>query len=661
MPDLKDVDLLQQYAARNSEPAFAELVQRHINLVYSVALRYVGNAQDAQDVTQAVFVILAQKAADLRQRTALTGWLYETTRFTAIRFLRTRARQRARDQEAYVQSTLNDSDSEHVWRQLAPLLEDAMARLNEKERALLALRFYENRSGGEAAGLLGISEWASRKRAARALKKLQQFFHRHGVTSTTEAIAGAISAHAMQAAPVTLAKSVTAVAMVKGATAGASTLFLIQEALKFMAWTKAKTAILVSVGLMLTAGTTALVIHAVYQAQSSTYNAPRAASLFKPFVAEKKAQAVAAAAAEGKRMSSGYDAFFAAAEKGDLPALRQVASTLRQQAPLTETSFAAVEQTAYAFEMFSQWDEKYALAYAQGIAESIPPGSIYLTGVPMGAYILPALQKSDPAAGPIFAINQGELVEESYRTYLRHMYGDQLHVPTEEAVQKCFQDYAPDAWLRQQQGKLVRDDYQRIARLIAQAVFDENPDREFYDEESWPVDWMYPHLEPHGLILKISRQPLSELSAETVMQDHDFWVHQLQPMIGNWLTADTPVKELVAWTDRVQLKHDFHGFTGDRRFIKNTRGERQIFSNLRNAIGGVYAWRAGHAADPAERERMTREADFAFRQALALWPCSPASSSPVGRYMDLLKQENRLDDARLIQKMAQRCAAQLKR
>jgi RNA polymerase sigma factor (sigma-70 family) len=174
MPDVNDMDLLRDYAGRNSEPAFAELVHRHVNWVYSVALRYVGNSQDAQDVTQAVFIILAQKAADLRQRTTLTGWLYETARFTAARFLRTRARQQAREQEAYVQSTLNDSDTDSVWRQLAPLLEEAMARLNEKERALLALRFFENKSGAEAAGLLGIQEWAARKRVARAMEKLQK-------------------------------------------------------------------------------------------------------------------------------------------------------------------------------------------------------------------------------------------------------------------------------------------------------------------------------------------------------------------------------------------------------------------------------------------------------------------------------------------------------
>jgi uncharacterized protein (TIGR03435 family) len=260
MPDANDIALLQEYLDRNSETAFAGLVQRHINLVYSVALRFTGNSPDAQDVTQAVFIILAQKAASLRQRTTLTGWLYETTRFTARQLLRTRARQQAREQEAYMQSTLNDPNSENVWRQLAPQLEEAMARLSEKERTLVALRFFENKSAAETAALLGIQEWAAHKRAARAMEKLRQFFVKRGITSTTATLAGAISANSVQAAPTMLAKAVTATAIAKGAAASGSTLTLIKGALKIMAWTKMKTAIVAGVVVLLAAGTTTITV-----------------------------------------------------------------------------------------------------------------------------------------------------------------------------------------------------------------------------------------------------------------------------------------------------------------------------------------------------------------------------------------------------------------
>jgi len=245
MADVNDMDLLREYADRNSEAAFAAFVQRHVNLVYSVALRYLGNSPDAQDVTQTVFIILARKAASLRHRTTLTGWLYETTRFTARQFLRTRTRQQAREQEAYMQSTVNEPDTAGVWRQLSPALEDAMTQLSEGERELLAIRYFENKSAAETAALLGIQEWAAHKRTARALEKLRKRFSKHGVTLTTATIAGAISANSIQAAPVTLAKTVAAAALANTAAAGGSTLTLVKGALKVMAWTQTKTAIVV--------------------------------------------------------------------------------------------------------------------------------------------------------------------------------------------------------------------------------------------------------------------------------------------------------------------------------------------------------------------------------------------------------------------------------
>ncbi len=260
MSAVNDMDLMREYADHDSEAAFAELVHRHVNLVYSVALRSTGNSHDAQDVTQAVFVIFAKKAMSLRHRTNLTGWLYETTRFTSRQLLRTRARQQAREQEAYMQSTLNHSETESTWRQLAPLLEEAMSRLSEQERTLVALRFFENRSVAETAVALGIQEWAARKRVERAMEKLRIHFSRHGVISTTAILAGAISANSVQAAPVTLAKTATAVALTKGATASVPTLTLIKGALKIMTWTKAKMAIVVGMGILLAAGTTTVVV-----------------------------------------------------------------------------------------------------------------------------------------------------------------------------------------------------------------------------------------------------------------------------------------------------------------------------------------------------------------------------------------------------------------
>ena len=245
MPDANDMELLQDYSRHGSETAFAELVRRHINLVYSVALRHVGITARAEEITQAVFIILARKAGGLRRDTILEGWLYETTRLTSLSFMRGERRRQFREQEAYMQSTLNEPDAgDAVWSQLAPLLDEAMARLGKKDRDAVILRFFNEKSVRDVATSLQVSETAAQRRIRRALEKMHLFFTKRGVSSTTAIIAGVITANSVQAAPVTLAKTVTTLALAKSAAVSTSTLTLVTGALKLMFWTKAKTAIL---------------------------------------------------------------------------------------------------------------------------------------------------------------------------------------------------------------------------------------------------------------------------------------------------------------------------------------------------------------------------------------------------------------------------------
>ena len=221
MHDASDMDLLRDYDRQGSEAAFAGLVQRHINLVYSVALRHVGIAAHAEEITQAVFIILARKAAGLRADTILEGWLHETTRLTALSFLRGERRRQFREQEAYMQSTLNDCDapSPEIWNQLAPMLDEAMSRLGKKDREAVLLRFFKDKSVREVAAAMQVNEAAAQRRVLRALEKLRGFFTKRGIALSSVAITGAISANSVQAAPVALAKSVTAVAIAKGSIA----------------------------------------------------------------------------------------------------------------------------------------------------------------------------------------------------------------------------------------------------------------------------------------------------------------------------------------------------------------------------------------------------------------------------------------------------------
>jgi RNA polymerase sigma factor (sigma-70 family) len=260
MTDAPDAVLLEQFARNGSEAAFAALVQRYIALVHSVALRHTANPQQAQDITQAVFIILARKAGALGRKTVLPGWLYHTARLTAANWQRAESRRVRREQEVFMQSKLEESATDALWRELSPQLDEAMASLGTSERDALVLRYFQNKSMAEVGKFLGLEENTAQKRVSRALEKLRKFFTKRGVNSTTAILAGAISANSVQVVPVALAKSITAVAITKGAAVSGSTLTLIQGALKIMAWTKAKTAVVAVTAVILATGTTTVVI-----------------------------------------------------------------------------------------------------------------------------------------------------------------------------------------------------------------------------------------------------------------------------------------------------------------------------------------------------------------------------------------------------------------
>lgn len=251
-----DLALLRDYARNHSEDAFSALVSRHVNLVYSVALRQVGDAGLAEEITQAVFIILARKAGSLGDKTILGGWLCRTARYVSANAATIQRRRQRREQEAFMQTVLNEPEANETWRQIAPLLDAAMEKLGQKDHDALVLRFFEDKNFAEVGTVLGTSEDAAKMRVSRALEKLRKFFFKRGVDSSVSAIGESISINSIQVAPVTLAKIATATAIAKGATASISTLTLINGALKIMAWTKAKTAIVAGAAVLLTAGTT---------------------------------------------------------------------------------------------------------------------------------------------------------------------------------------------------------------------------------------------------------------------------------------------------------------------------------------------------------------------------------------------------------------------
>lgn len=258
MPEADDHRLLTEFARAGSESAFATLVARYVNLVFSTAFRSTGNAQNAEEITQTVFIVLARKAEILSPRVVLSGWLYQTTRLTAANFMKAEFRRRRREEEAAMQSILNEP-SDAAWPEIAPLLDEAIGHLGQTDRDALLLRYFENKSTAEIGAALRMNEDTARRRVNRALEKLRRFFLKCGVASTAATIGESISTNSVQAAPVSLAKSVTAAAITKGAAASTSTLTLMKGVLKIMAWSKMKTATVGTVILAIAAATTVVI------------------------------------------------------------------------------------------------------------------------------------------------------------------------------------------------------------------------------------------------------------------------------------------------------------------------------------------------------------------------------------------------------------------
>ncbi len=212
-----DRELLGQFTREQSQDAFTALVNRHLNLVYSAALRQVRSPQLAEEVSQTVFSQLARRAASLNPDTILTAWLYQVTRRAAIDVVRREARRQAREQIAFQMSDLNVSSAE--WAQVEPLLDEAMESLEDADRTAILLRYFENKSFREVGEAIGASEDAAQKRVSRALDRLRGHFAERKVAIGAGALALAISANAVQAAPAGLGA-----ALVAGAGLGASAL-----------------------------------------------------------------------------------------------------------------------------------------------------------------------------------------------------------------------------------------------------------------------------------------------------------------------------------------------------------------------------------------------------------------------------------------------------
>ncbi len=215
----EDRELLHQFVEYHSESAFAELVERHLGLVYSAVRRIVHEPPMTEDIVQAVFIKLARKAAALQAGQILAGWLYRTARNEALATLRAEKRRQQRETIA-MNLAEQDSPADQHWEQLAPLLEEAMAQLPRLEQDAMLLRFIEGKTLPETGHVLALSEEAARKRVDRALDKLRAHFARYGVATTAALLVSGLGAHAAGPAPAGLAAKVVGVSVTSAAAGG---------------------------------------------------------------------------------------------------------------------------------------------------------------------------------------------------------------------------------------------------------------------------------------------------------------------------------------------------------------------------------------------------------------------------------------------------------
>jgi tetratricopeptide (TPR) repeat protein len=315
--------------------------------------------------------------------------------------------------------------------------------------------------------------------------------------------------------------------------------------------------------------------------------------------------------------------FFKAAEAGDWVAASNQFARIRPRVgqyegttydpAFTNALWFPLQETYSAYALFALWGQSLLQKYADGILASIPAGSIYFGGTDPGRFAITMVR--DVAKSPdIFIITQNGLADSRYTEYLRLTYGKRLWLPAMTNVQAAFQEYVDELKTRQplpdEQVSVDKDgrvsvrgagNVMKVGGILAKTIFEENKSQhEFYVEESFPIPWMYPYLEPHGPIMKLNKEPLERLDPTVIEQDREFWAKLSKKLLA------------------------------DPRFRANAEA-RKMYAKLRSAIGGLYVYR-----------HLTNEAEAAFKQALEL---GPALREVPFRLAQLYVQMSRYDEA----------------
>lgn len=241
----------------------------------------------------------------------------------------------------------------------------------------------------------------------------------------------------------------------------------------------------------------------------------------------------------------------------------------------------------------------------------------------------------------------------------------EIYIPSQEDLGYAYQEYYRDFMRRDANGQLSETERQSVIRdpqsqtilqvtgplavmginaVLSRLIFEQNPDHEFYLEESYPLEWMFPYLEPQGTILKINREPLERITDEMIERDRQFWKNYSKRLIGDWINLNSSVPEVCEFVLRVYKKRDYTGFEGDPAFVRDLIAQ-QAFSKLRCAIAGVYEYRMRNSNSPEEQQKMIQEASLAYLQAYAF---SPSSGETLYDFVNLLASLGFIQDARTL-------------
>ncbi len=321
-------------------------------------------------------------------------------------------------------------------------------------------------------------------------------------------------------------------------------------------------------------------------------------------------------------------------------------------------TFPPAMEVVGAMEMVDGWHAKFLHFYITEIVSTIPDGSKYLGGTDPGRFAITLGSKSHEKADPFFTITQTALADGSYLQYLRQLYGNKIYISTEEDRGRAFSNWYSEAKAKEGQSQdipAIMDINGRLAKVI----FNKNPDHDFYLEESLALDWMKPHMVPHGLLFKLDRKPLKELPPDLIDQNRKDWQKYMALCVGDAVVKpETTVAELCQWVEVIYIKGNRDNFKGDALFLKGKKevqgsptsskglsSEQKAFSKMRCDQARLFTWRESTTQDAELKKEYAKEADYAYRQAFALGPINP---QVVLEFSSFLTRAKRFEGAKMV-------------